>query len=376
MADINMSRVSGTPLRSMSVSTGSPIGMSADDPAGGARIVVDTELNDTSQHPVQNKAITEFVTQSRALFARNIGDLEAEAQEYQDQMTGVQAALAAANVRALNGPNLIKTQEFWTNNGTEIKVYGDASRWRGSNRPFVRSIKKPTKYDYTEEPADKGDSCYREIDSVDPTTGEITYKDVWHVYKDEDEIRTSRTALAEAVTEEDGAEYPYALHFDVTVAESGYNNSEDLIFCDGIDQYTDDQQVVHPSTGIIDELTDGESYTMSCWVRVLSGDQARLVMKYGMSGSGYGVATEARGNEKFIDVTGSSWQRVHWTFVYHATLEGMTQYKRVAFGVCRKYTGAVELTGFRLVHGGLLGTNSLDALEARIADLESRVNNA
>ena len=312
-----------------------------------------------------------------AVWAVNIGNIEGQVDTFNETVDGIVSALAEADVRALNTPNLIPNQEFFTNSGGSNFPFGEAKRWYGSERPWVKSIRRPTETTYTEEPADKGDSWYREIDSVDPSTGAITYKDVWHVFKDEDEIRTSVADLGDAgaIHDTDGAVYRYALQFAVTGAESGYHNSEDLIFNHGNDGGTrevDGQQVPYGPSGVLD-MTDGETYTLSCWARITAGTKARLVLKYGMSAGGYGLGYDGE-NQLSLEIAApdfAAWKRVSWTFVYHSTDHAGNAggwKKRVAFGVCRKYTATVQLCGFRLTKGGLYGSNTVDTLQAHIND--------
>ena len=336
-----------------------------------------------------------------AVFARNIGIMEGEIQRVDEERADMLSQFGelvkysdlteeySASVIGgrLNGPNLITTQSFWKS-GSQAIVYGNATRCYGSSRPFVRSISADNEYTYTTEPADMGDSCYT-------TTAEgVT---TWHVFKDEDEIRTSRVDLGAsgAVTDESGVSYRYALQFSVTGAASGYHNSEDLVFCYGTDGGTATREVddgnggtttetyTYPPSGILD-MEDGETYTASCWARITSGTHARLVFKYGQRASGYvlGYEGQNQGSAEISTADGyGSWKRVEWTFVYHSTDHAGNAggwEKRVSFGVCRKYTATVQLCGFRLVKGlnnwveeqNRKLQAGIDALEARVEALE------
>lgn len=304
-----------------------------------------------------------------ALFAQNVGDIESQVAEYGANTEGILAALAEAEIRPLNKPNLL-SQQWWEISDNQIIIFGEARRWYWSGHPFVNSLNNDTEYTYTEEPADKGDAWYREIDSVDETTGAITYKDIWHVFKDEDEIRTSRADLGESgqITDSDGEIYRYALQFDVTGLESGYNNSEDLVFNYGSNGGTRQDGTTYGPSGVLD-MVDGETYTLSCWARITSGTQARLCFAYGYHTSHY----ESYGNMQLHDISNTTWQRVTWTFIYRATDGTRTFHPRVSIGVCRKYTGTVQLTGFRLTKGGLYGSDSIDTLKAQLTALTARV---
>ena len=408
MADINMSRVSGTPLRTMSVSTGSPIGMSADDPAGGARIVEDTELNDTSQHPVQNKAITEFVTQSRALFARNIGDLEAEALQYQEEMAAVQAAMAGMNVSWLNTPNLLNPDAWWLNNGSGNIVCGDAARHSKSGGAYMKSIKA---YDYytTEPTAEQtaGATYVYHLEAGTYSDG-TSYPEAWIVYRDTDDgITTSCVDLTgdAIINDTDGATYNKAIQYNIT-ENTAWGNMETLYYPQGYSTQYYKQGDTPKSYGYyVDEMEVGKTYTVSCWARLTSGTEAWIKFGWGQNYYNGLYKTDISDASDTVKITSTEWTRVWWTFKfepqgawYTETTESATdtdgttytkvirQYnwqKRVMIGVHRKYTAVLQLTGFRLTEGGIYGNHTVDTmqlkieeLEARIADLESRVNNA
>lgn len=299
-----------------------------------------------------------------ALFAQNIEDIESQVAEYGANTEGILAALAEAEIRPLNKPNML-SQQWWENNDGQIIIFGEARRCYWSGHPFVNSLKKDTEYTYTEEPADKGDSYYISEEEVEGVTVQT-----WHVFKDEDEIRTSRADLGEngQITDSDGEVYRYALQFDVTGLESGFNNSEDLVFNYGSNGGTRQDGTTYGPSGVLD-MVDGETYTLSCWARITSGAQARLCFAYGYHTSHY----ESYGNEQLHDISNTTWQRVTWTFVYHATSGNLTFHPRVSIGVCRKYTGTVQLCGFRLTHGGLYGSDSIDTLKAQLVELTARV---
>lgn len=305
---------------------------------------------------------------SAALFARNIGEIESNQQTIQAAYDGIGDALANAGVWALNGPNML-SQEFWTNSGGSNFVYGDGKRWLASGRPWVKSIRRDTEYTYDTEPSDKGDAYY--VETVEEEDGQTVT--TYHVFKDEDEIRTSVAALAEPVTDSDGASYTHALQFAVTGVTSGHLNAEELIFNqghDGVTREADGQTVTYPPIGQL-PMTDGETYTLSCWARLTSGEQACLRFAYGRDG--YGNQYNVPDAQEYFEIEGSAWQRVTWTFVYHNTISARTMYPRVGIGVCRKYTGTVQLCGFRLTKGGLYGSDTVDTLRAQLKELTARV---
>lgn len=169
---------------------------------------------------------------------------------------------------------------------------------------------------------------------------------------DDDQVTEAYAALTgnNVVTDEDGATYDKAIAFTVTnPPSSGWGNCDWLIFLYGSSTY-----------GQINAMEDGHVYTMSCWARITSGTNACLRLAYGfddygntpVSPTGSGEAVESG----YKEISGSGWQRVSWTFTYHAEIVGSwtrTNYKRIGFGVCRKYAGTVQLCGFRLVEGEL-----------------------
>ena len=373
-----------------------------------------------------------------ALFARNIGEIEGEIDTFQTTVNGIVQALAAANVRALNGPNMFKYQPagvsvyvpsgsvitetitipiedataaaatltytitnenitagmvlhgiksgntsvvYWSmvtgtaSDGsmsvsvsarsgahdaavtvtlyicaqtTAVLPYGEEARYYASSQPWINSISNPN---YTGDP---GEEIYERMVTL---TG------------------------SDIVTEEDGASYNTAVAFTVQNASaSGQNNADYLVFNHGIDGGTyerDGQTINYGPMGILD-MIDGEKYTLSCWVRITSGTDARLFFGYGQSSSGYTPYADGNVNRYYLDVSGSTWQRVYWTFTYHASINNVTLHKRVAVGVCRYANGTVQLCGFRLVKGGLMGDNTVDTLTidvreamANIAPVES-----
>ena len=191
---------------------------------------------------------------------------------------------------------------------------------------------------------------------------------------------------ADAVTDSDGTVYGTAVAFTVANApEQGYNNADHLVFNHGTDGGTATRQdgttYTYGPSGILD-MEEGEVYTLSCYARITDGTKARLVFGYGHSAGGYVAYPTELANHKYIDIENTTWQRVVFSFVYHGTLSYMAQgaspyqviinnKKRVAVGVCRKYNGTVQLCGFRLVHGGLYGSETIQTLEAKYEDIHN-----
>ena len=172
---------------------------------------------------------------------------------------------------------------------------------------------------------------------------------------DDDEVKEAYAALTgnNIVTEEDGATYNTALAWTVTnPPSSGWGNCDWLIFTYGW------------GTGGLNGLPpmeDGKTYTLSIWARITSGTNACLQLAYGFDRNGNSpVSPTGSGHELrsgYIEINGSGWQRVSWTFVYHAQSVGTgytrTNDPRVGIGVCRKYAGTVQTCGYRMVEGEL-----------------------
>ena len=377
-----------------------------------------------------------------AVFARNVGEIEGEIDQFQTTVDGIEAALAAADVRALNGPNLLPYQPEGVTvnvpNGTVVTEtvtvpiedataaaealtftvtneniasgmvlhgykssntsvvywgmvtatvsagsasvsvaarpdahnaavtvtlyfcaqqsavlpYGEESRGYSYNRAYIDSSSSPA---YTGDP---GEEIYERIVTL---TG------------------------SDIVTDVDGVSYDKAVAFTVTsVPASGQNNADFLVFNYGNGRYKTTATYNAGTMGEIAEMTVGEKYTMSCWARVTSGTGARLRLTWG--NSAYNSYANY-GGHKFVNIEGSTWQRVYWTFVfnpgtnsqYYTYSDGTDTWysaywqKRIAFGVCRAFAGTVQLCGFRLVHGGLMGNNTVDTLALDVEDAQATV---
>lgn len=231
---------------------------------------------------------------------------------------------------------------------TAVLPYGEEARHYYSNHPYINSSTNPN---YTGDPGEE----------ISERVVTLTGNDI--------------------VTDDDGVSYNTAVQFTVQNAPSnGQNNYDILVFNHGTDGGTGTREVngqtetfTYGPSGIINELTDGEKYTLSCWARITSGNAARLFMAYGQSSSGYTPYPPDRPNAVYKDISGSGWQRVWWTFVYHASISSTTLRKRVGVGVCRYADGVVQLCGFRLVHGGLMGDNTVDTLAIDVAEAQETV---
>ena len=241
-------------------------------------------------------------------------------------------------------------------------VYGDASRISGTSYPYMNSI---------------SDGNYPGDDSVDgivTTVATLTGNDI--------------------VTEvADGSSYDKAIQYAIT-ANSAYGNTEWLMYFYPYGTRTYTQGATNVSNyGQIEEMTPGKTYTVSCWARVTSGTAAWVRFGYGNSYSNapYNDSTNHRsGLSEWQEVTGSDWQRVWWTFEFNpvgdwytetsATVDNVTTvtrsynwYKKVCFGVGRKYTATLQLCGFRLVEGGMWLPTKYDELSERVDELEDDV---
>lgn len=387
---------------------------------------------------------------SAAIFARNIGELEAEHAEILGNEAGILAALAEANVRALNTPNMIRYQPegVTTNipNGTVVTKYytvpvEDAT---AAADPITltfedEAIEAGMVLHYTKSTnfavvtnnmctavitagqavvtiAARSDAhsgtvslnfyfCKRTTALLPYGEGSKNYCSsrpwlknpngavYWGEERDEISERVVTLTGDDIISDTDGATYNTAVAFTVANAP-GNNNCDALIFNYGNDggSYTrevDDgnggtttETVNYGPSGVFD-FVDGQTYTVSCWARVTNGSMARLVLGYGHNAHGYANYATDLPNHKYIDITNTTWERVSYSFVYRNTLSyipggastafTVTNKKRVAVGVCRKYDGTVQLAGFRLTAGALYGSNFVDTLTAQVEALTARV---
>lgn len=367
-----------------------------------------------------------------ALFARNIGDIENTVEGIQATMTGIDAALAEAGIMPLAQPNLLKYQPEGVtkpvpNGPIVVKYYTipaedataaaepitltftDAAIHAGMvlhyvmSRAYAVCTRDMVTAVVTEgqavvtiaaRPAAHEATCALDIVFCVQQNAVLPYGEISYTYGpgpwlnstgntypgyEVDEISERVVSLgADAVTDSDGTVYSTAVAFTVTNApEQGKYNADLLVFNHGHDGTTVNNVYYQP-TGILD-LEEGEIYTLSCWARLTAGTKAKLYMGYGHNSGGY-ANTGPAGNHRYIDFTGTTWTRVTWSFVFRSTasyqVQGAAPYtatvehkKRVAVGVCRYADGTVQLCGFRLVHGGLYGSNTVDTLTAQVEDV-------
>ena len=330
-----------------------------------------------------------------ALFARNIGEVEGDISQFQTTVDGITDALAAANLQALNEPNLLKQDDFWTNNVSEDIIYGDASMWLSSSGAYMKSISANRKVEFDHEPtAEESAGAYR---IYHRTAGEDssgnTWTEAWIVHwLVDDSIQTSCVTLTgdDIIHEVDGEDFTKAIQYNIT-ENSAYGNMETLYWKHGQRElkYTAGQ-TPPKAWAEIEEMEVGKTYTVSCWGRVISGAGAWL--KFGWGGTYYnsiGYPSDKAGVSDWKELTSTSWTRLYWTFKFEptgayyteATADGTTTRtfnwsKRVAIGVGRKFTSVIQLCGFRLTQGGLYGNNTVDTLQLNVEDTMDQVEAA
>lgn len=334
-----------------------------------------------------------------ALFAQNIGEIEANQQTIQETYNGIDEALANAGVWAMR-ENLLDKDAWWLNNGSTNIVCGSAARWSKSGGAYMKSSKD---YDYyTTEPTAEQTAgatyVYHREAYTDATTG-TSYPEAWYVYRDADDgITTSCVSLTgdAVITEQDGEVYDKAIQYNIT-ANTAWGNMETLYYPSGASKLTYRQGETFKSHGyIVDKMEVGEVYTVSCWARLISGDEAWL--RFGWGGLYYNGMNNPEGTaagSEIYKVRGTEWQRIAWTFTFSptgaeytettetATDSSGTEYtrvvrnynwnKRVMIGVHRKNTAVLQLCGFRLSKGGLYGSDTVDTLKEEIKALTARV---
>lgn len=266
--------------------------------------------------------------------------------------------------------------------------YGEPSRSYASSGPWINSIANG---DY---PGDAGQ------DGIAETVVDL--------------------AAADQITEPDGEVYTKAIQYGIQ-ANTAYGNADWLIHNYSYDgDRTYDEGATEPKDyGNIEAMTPGKTYTLSCWARMTGANEKAEVSfayggKHGNSPLSTTTYSEISGLKSTpVEVSGTSWQRIHWTFVFDpgqnpqytytpgtrteldpdtgdpvldpdsgepVTVNTITRTKnwtkRVQFGVHRKYTGTLQLCGFRLVEGGLYLPTKYDELEQRIAALEAQLEEA
>lgn len=313
------------------------------------------------------------------VFARNIGDIEDELVTVRNENAGIIQALAAADVRALNTPNMLQYQPEGVTvnipNGPVIVKYAQipAEDATAAAEPLTftyedESITADMVLHYVRSPnwnivtsdmvtatvsagsatvtiaarsGEHEDStaidlcfCVRQSAMLPPGEAARYYMsskpfldsayDPLNGGQEQDEISERVVTLTgdDIINDDDGATYNTAVAFTVANAPiSGYNNSDNLIFNYGTDggTYTrqDGSTYTYQPSGVLD-LVEGETYTMSCFARITSGTKARLELGYGYNYRGY-LSTGYEGNHKYIDISNTAWKRVVFSFVFHET---------------------------------------------------------
>ena len=330
-----------------------------------------------------------------AVFARNVGEIEGNIDQFQATVDGITDALAAANLQALNEPNLLKQGDFWTNTGSEDIIYGDASMYSASSGAYMKSISANRKQEFDHEPtAEESAGAYRiwHREAGSDSSGN-TWTEAWIVHwLVDDSIQTSCVTLTgdDIIHEVDGEDFTKAIQYNIT-ENSAYGNMETLYWKRGQYElkYTAGQ-TPPKAWAEIEEMEVGKTYTVSCWGRVISGGGAWL--KFGWGGTHtnvIGYPSDKAGVSDWKELTSSTWTRLYWTFKFEptgayyteATADGVTTRtfnwsKRVIIGVGRKYTSVIQLCGFRLTQGGLYGNNTVDTLQLNVEDTMDQVEAA
>lgn len=320
----------------------------------------------------------------------NMGMLEETVYQREEQWAGevekfkeMERALEIGGLRRLNTPNLLK-QNWWTYNsalGRNV-VYGDDSRWSATSSPYLSSYNRPTEYTQTTEPtaAELAECCAYYQTTEDGVT-------TYHLYKDEDDIKATVVDLATAdqITEMDNEVYAKAIQFAIT-ENSAYGNTEDLHFNNPHSSVYYKQGGTCVDWGQIPELVPGETYVIGFWGRMISGTKAWVRCSWGgVNYCGRSIwNSEGRcGVSDWIEISGTQWTRYSWRFRFQpegdwytessAEVDGETRitrtynwFKKVAVSVGRKFTGVLQLCGFRLVPGRLWVTDTWDDLGDKI----------
>lgn len=238
-----------------------------------------------------------------------------------------------------------------------LMPYGEHSKYWASSAPYIDSITNP---------------AYRGADTLD-------------------DISATVVALtgSDIITDADDEVYDHAVQFNIT-ANTAYGNTEKLIYqygSTGSGSYEVGEDPPTPWGEL--QMEVGKTYTVSCWARVINGDGAFVKFGWGgpnFTGGSWSGTAGQRGESDFIEVTGSEWQRIHWTFDFSPTGNQFTDstsgttitracnWRRgVAFMVGRKYTATLQLCGFRLVAGQLEINTRYDELKEMLLALEKRV---
>lgn len=334
-----------------------------------------------------------------ALFAQNIGEIEANQQTIQETYNGIDEALANAGVWAMR-ENLLDKNAWWTNTPERGNIiYGNASQYSGPGA-YMQSIKGNRTVTFETEPtAEQTAGAYRIWHREAGTDGTTSWTEAWIVsWVEDDGIGTSCVSLTgdNIITDQDGEVYDKAIEYSIT-ENSAWGNMETLYYPAGAwDLYRKEGDAFKSHGYLVDAMEVGEVYTVSCWARITSGSEAWV--KFGWGGTGrnsLGYPSDKAGASDVIKVTGSEWHRIAWTFTfnpagaeYTETTEAFTDSggntynrikrsfnwcKRVLIGVHRKYTATLQLCGFRLSKGGLYGSDTVDTLKEELKALTARV---
>lgn len=212
-------------------------------------------------------------------------------------------------------------------------------------------------------------------------------------------------AAADQITEPDGEVYTTAIQYDIT-QNTAYGNLEELWshyvnyygYGNGAGTYREGATPPR-EYGNITEMVPGETYTVSCLARMIIGKA------WVMLGNSYEFRNpytwrrpenEGIRNSGYIEITETEWRRISFTFKFNPTGPQFTDTsatvtdpdtgtdyvqitreanwcKNVIFGVSRKYTGVLQLCGFRLVEGGLYLPTKYDEVIALLEELKERV---
>ena len=335
-----------------------------------------------------------------AALAYNLGDLEEDQYQIREEWAAqhstfadMQVALEQAGLRVLNRPNLLN-QNWWTN-GTGVEhlvVYGRAARISGTGYPYLTSHLLPTETTQTTAPTAEQKAAATSIYSV-TEEGVTTY----HIYNDNDDFKATVAGLAAAdqITETDGTVLDKAINYQIN-ANTAYGNTEWLLYCNPQRSrvYNQGDTKVR-NYGQIEEMQPGHRYSLSCWVRVLSGDGVWMKMGYGNSYTNqpYNDTTNQRSGISDwikVDPLNGAWQRISWTFDYNpvgdwytetsSVVDGVTKitrtynwFKKVGFGFGRKFTAQVQVCGFRLVEGRTYVNETYDDLEEDVNSGKDRL---
>ena len=316
------------------------------------------------------------------VFARNISDIEAEQQTIHQMQDGIMEALAAANVRALNAPNLLKYQpqgvETNVPSGTVLEktitipaedatAAAEALTFTVEDEAIttahvLHGKKSSDGYVYVNWQTITGTAAAGSMTVTvgarsgehsgsitvtlyicTVTTATLPYGESarYHAYgypyitsidnpryTDDagDEIKERIVSLtgSDIINDTDGVTYNTAVAFTVTnPPTSGYNNADMLTFNYGNGRYDVTRDYSASLMGEIAEMEVGETYTLSCFARITSGTKARLIMVYGSTTYS---STANYGEKHYVELSNTTWERIAWSFVFNPTGPQYYQY--------------------------------------------------